>query len=197
MALAALIVAIMAALIALASAAYTRRQAVATEAAAAIEAKRLHDDLTPQLAVTCTEHGTGSLQAEMTLELTGPPGLDGLDEATIRIRDDIPDRKPWPGSDLTQEEISRVIWGPYRLNRGVRDTDLDGRTHGPFRLPKNEPYPLQLEQTTAPWTKRGSWAGQYGGKPVRLEITCRRAGHEPWILRLEAEVKPDPGSQVY
>ena len=47
MALAALIVAIVAALISLASAAYTRRQAIATEAAAAIEGKRLHDDLTP------------------------------------------------------------------------------------------------------------------------------------------------------
>ena len=48
MALAALIVAIVAALIALASAGYTRRQAVATEAAAAIEAKRRHDVLDGQ-----------------------------------------------------------------------------------------------------------------------------------------------------
>jgi len=45
----------------------------------------------------------------MTLELTGPPGQDGLDEVTVRIRDDIPDRKPGPGSDLTQEQIPRVI----------------------------------------------------------------------------------------
>jgi hypothetical protein len=86
MALASLIIAIAAAIIAVASAAYTRRQAVASEATAAIEGKRLHDDLTPQLAVTC------------------------IDEVTIRIRDDRPDRNSRPGSGVTQEQISRVIW---------------------------------------------------------------------------------------
>jgi len=92
----------------------------------------------------------------MTVELTGPAGLDGLDEVTIRIRDDMPDRKPGPGSGLTQEQIAEVIWGPYRLNPGVRDTDPNGRAHGPFRLPKHEPYPLQLEQTMAPpWAAPG------------------------------------------
>ena len=109
MALASLIIAIAAAIIAVASAAYTRRQAVASEATAAIEGKRLHDDLTPQLAVTCTER-TGTSQADMTVELIGPAGLDGLDEVTIRIRDDRPDRNSRPGSGVTQEQISRVIW---------------------------------------------------------------------------------------
>jgi hypothetical protein len=186
-----------AALIALASAASTRRQAVATEATAAIEGKRLHDDLTPVLAVTCSER-PGTRWADMTVELTGPAGLDGLDEVTIRIRDDIPDRKPRPGSDLTQQQIAEGIWGLYRLNPGVRETDPNGRAHGPFMLPKHEPYPVQLKQTMAPpWATPGFWRDQYEGKPVRLEITCRRAGHEPWIVRLEAEVKPDPGSQVF
>ena len=206
MALAALIIAIVAALIALASAAYARRQAVAAEtqavaskAAAAVEGKRLHDDLTPVLAVTCCEHpGSDGRKAEMTVELTGPPGLDELDDVTIRIRDDIPDRKPQPGSDLTQEQISEVIWGPYRLNPGMRDTDSGGRSHGPFRLPKHEPYPLQLERTIAPpWSSPCFWQSQYEGKPVRLEITCCHTGHEPWILRLETEIAPDPGSQVF
>ena len=126
MALAALIIAIVAALIALASAAYTRRQAVAAEtqavaskAAVIIEGKRLHDDLTPVLAITCSERpGSEGRKAEMTVELTGPSGLDRLDEVTLRIRDDIPDRKPGPGNALTQEQISEVIWGPYRLNPG-------------------------------------------------------------------------------
>lgn len=67
--------------------------------------------------------------------------------------DDMPDRRPRPGSDLTQEQISEVIWGPYRLSLGVQDTSRNGRVRGPFRLPKHEPYPLQLEQTMAP-----SWA---------------------------------------
>lgn len=127
MALAALIISIVAALIALASAAYARRQAVATETAAAIESKRLHDELTPELTVRGKER-PGTRLADMTVELTGPPGLDGLDEVTIRIRDAIPDRKPRPGSDLTQKQIAAVIWGPYRLNPGERNTDPAGRT---------------------------------------------------------------------
>lgn len=192
MALAALIISIVAALIALASAAYARRQAVATETAAAIESKRLHDELTPELTVRGKER-PGTRLADMTVELTGPPGLDGLDEVTIRIRDAIPDRKPRPGSDLTQKQIAAVIWGPYRLNPGERNTDPAGRAHGPFRLPKHEPYPLQLEQTMPPsWSAPGFWQDQYEGKPARLEITCRRAGYEPWILRLEVEPDAEP-----
>jgi hypothetical protein len=46
------------------------------------------------------------------------------------------------------------------------------------------------------WTTPGFWKNQYEDKPVRLELTCRREGHEPWILRLEADIKPDPATQV-
>ncbi len=199
MAVASFVLAIVAIIIALASAGYTRRQAVASESVTAIEAKRLHVDLTPELAITCTAPpGTDIRQADMTLELTGPAGLDELDEVTVRIRDDMPDRKPRPGSQLTQEQISEVIWGPYRLNPAVRGTDSLGRKHGPFRLPKREPYPLPLEQSMAPsWTSPDQWRDQYQGKPVRLEITCHREGHEPWILRQEAAVKPDPPTHVW
>jgi hypothetical protein len=79
----------------------------------------------------------------------------------------------------------------------MRDTDPDGREHGPFRLPKHEPYPVQLQQAMAPsWAEPDSWWRQYEGTPVRLEITCRRAGHKPWILRLEAEPGSEPRVEV-
>jgi hypothetical protein len=195
MALAALSVAIVAALIALASAAYTRRQAVAAEATAAIETKRMHDDLTPQLVVTCTERPETN-QADMTVELTGPAGLDGLDEVTIRIRDDYPHHGTQPGM-LTQQQVAETIWGLYRLNPLVPDTDPDGRAHGPFRLPKHQPYLVHLERTTAPsWTTPEYWH-RYDGKPVRLEITCRRAGFEPWILGIETEIESEPGAYIF
>jgi hypothetical protein len=195
MAAASVIIAVVALIIALASAAYTRRQAVAAEGATAIENQRRHGELTPEIAVTCEER-PGSRLADMTLELTGPDGLDRLDEVTVRIRDDIPDRKPSPGSQLTQDQISEVIWGPYRFNTGQRDTGQHGRSHGPFSLPRHEPYPLSLEQSIPPSWTGPSWRTQYEDKPVRLEITCRREGHTPWVLRCEAGVKPDPASQV-
>jgi len=28
------------------------------------------------------------------------------------------------------------------------------------------------------------------------QLTCRREGHAPWILRYEVDVRPDPASQV-
>ncbi len=197
MAVASLIVAIVAIIIALASVVYTRRQAVALEAAAvaskttaALEDERRHDELTPQLAVTATRPDDDSRSADMKLELTGPPGLGGLDEVMIRIRDDMPDRGPGPGSQLTEEQVSEVIWGPYRLNPGVRGTDSLGRAHGPFPLPVHEPYRLELEQTMAPsWSPRGWWPGLYQGEPVRVEVICTREGHEPWVVPCEVEVK--------
>lgn len=140
MALAALIISIVAALIALASAAYTRRQAVATEATAAIEGKRLHDELTPELAVKCEER-PGTRWADMTVELTGPAGLNGLDEVIIRIRDDMPFREPNPSSGVTWEQIAEVIWGPYRLNPGMQDTDQNGGRTGRSGCPGTSRIP--------------------------------------------------------
>src|SRR6266566_2948185 len=72
-----------------------------------------------------------------------------------------------------------------------------GRVHGPFRLPKREPYPVSLEQSIPPSWAGPGWRQQYEGKPVRLEITCRRDGHGPWTLRYEVDVKPDPAGQVF
>jgi hypothetical protein len=195
-----LIVAVVAIVIALASVSYTRRQAVASEAAAAaskstaaLEGERRHEELTPQLAITAAQPDADSRSANLTLELTGPPGLGGLDEVMVRIRDDRPDRKPGPASQLTEEQISEVIWGPYRLNPGMRDTDSAGRAHGPFPLPVHEPYRLELERTIAPsWAPRGWWAGQYQGEPVRLEVICTREGYEPWVVLREVEVKSPP-----
>jgi len=72
----------------------------------------------------------------------------------------------------------------------LRDTDPNNRVHVPFPLPKNEPYPIRLEQSIAPpWqTDWQSWRNQYQGTPVRLEIACIRDGHAPWVLTPEIKV---------
>jgi hypothetical protein len=53
MATASLVIAVVSIFIALGSAAYSRRQAVAFRKLQSIEMKRLHDDLTPQFAISC------------------------------------------------------------------------------------------------------------------------------------------------
>jgi hypothetical protein len=182
------------------SAVYTKRQAssaarqaVEAEKVTAIEQKRLHADLEPVMALTCEARTRDGQYATLTLELTGPAGLAGLDEVRVRIRDDMP-RQRTPGSLQAEEHWDEVIWGPYRIKSGLRDTDPYGREHGSFPLPKNEPYPIPLEHSFAPpWQQNWqSWRDQYEQAPVRLEITCVRRGHEPWILTPEAKVHYGP-----
>jgi hypothetical protein len=186
MAVASLIIAILAIIVAIVSAVYTGMQVQ-------IERDRRHEELTPDLKVDCISKDHDANQVELTVELVGPPGLDGLDEVTVRVRDDMPDRKPRPGSQLTKEQISEVIWGPYRIRAGLRDTDETGRTHGPFRLPKNEPYPVPLERSYPPsWTEPQRWRADYFGMPVRIEIICARDGYKPWTIPAEVPVTSPP-----
>lgn len=117
MEIASLVLSVVAIAVAGISAVYTKRQAssaarqaVEAEKVTAIEQQRLHADLEPVVALTC-EASTGDGQyATQTLELTGPAGLDGLDEVRVRIRDDMP-RQPTPGSLQAEEHWDEVIWG--------------------------------------------------------------------------------------
>ncbi len=194
MVIASFVVAVVAILVAGASAAYTRKQATEQGKVAEIEQARRHEELTPQFEVTCEANDAEATHAELSLQLTGPTGLAGLDEVTVRIRDDRPDRAPTPGSQLTAQQVSEIIWGPYRIMPGLHSTLPNGREHGPFKLPKNEPYPIPLERSYAPtWvTDPGEWRKLYDGKPVRLEITCQRAGYKPWVIPLEVPVDHPP-----
>jgi hypothetical protein len=193
MEIASFVLSVIAVLTAGASALYTRRQAAEAGKVTAIEQQRFHADQTPQIALKCEARDPDGHQAELMLELTGPMALDRLDQVTVRIRDDQP-RQPTPGSLQQEEHWEEVIWGRYRIRPGLRDTDPNGRAHGPFRLPKNEPYPIPLGQSIAPpWqTDWQSWRDQYRGAPVRLEITCVRDGYQPWVLTPEIKVRFPP-----
>lgn len=198
--IASLVLSVVAIAVAGASAVYAKRQAASAarqaaeaEKVTAIEQKRLHVGLMPVIALTCETQSRDGRQAQMTLELTGPAGLDRLDEVRVRIRDDMP-RQPTPGSLQAEEHWEEVIWGPYRIRSGLRDTDANGREHGPFPLPRNEPYRIPLEHSFAPpWqTDWQSWRSQYQNAPVRLEIICVRHGYEPWTLTPEVKVHYGP-----
>jgi hypothetical protein len=205
MVIASFVLSIVAVLAASVSAAYAKRQAASAtpqaaeaEKVTAIEQRRFHADLTPQITLSCEARDADGRQAVLTLELTGPADLDRLDHVQVRIRDDMPDRKPTPGSLQAEEHWDEVIWGRYRIKSGLRDTDPNDRAHGPFPLPKNEPYPIPLEESFAPpWQQDWqSWRDQYAHSPVRLETTCIRDGHEPWALRPEVKIHFPPQLMV-
>ena len=74
---------------------YSRRSAksaavsaAAASAAAALDSQRRYNELTPEfdISITAGENSVGD-HAEMRVALTGPGGLDRLDEVTIAILD--------------------------------------------------------------------------------------------------------------
>jgi hypothetical protein len=194
MIIAALVISIVAALAAVATAEYARRanRSAADSARAAAETARLdadrrHDELTPQFHLTFTERGDGAAdQGELRVELTGPPGLDHLDEVTASILDDgqanhWADGRP---AGITAEQARRFVWGPWEFNTGASAQVADNRTSRP------RPYSraaganwdrLSLRRTRpGHWmeTDAERWRKQQPG-PIRLQITSRR-GDDQW-----------------
>lgn len=160
-----------------------------------IERERRREELTPRFEITCKQ--TAEDLAKLDIELTGPDGLDHLDEVMITIRNDTPTRgdsqMPW-GPNAA--EIQRVVWGPYRLVPGVDNADKDGRKVVIVnRLFRGEGFPLALERTNPPsWkTEPGSWRREWSGKPVRLLLTCRQ-GETKWDVPCEIKVEPGPAT---
>jgi hypothetical protein len=163
---------------------YTRRQAVANKQVAVIEAERRHDELMPQLDITCTkQYGD---RAELIVAFSGPAGLTRLDEVRFEIIDDREDREPSPAHlvEMTVQQFRQYIWGPYRFAAGVDGVDAAGRIITPFALVRGDSRPLPLQQTLHPhWsTNSENWRQEQAGKPVRLRITCRADGHKPWVI---------------
>jgi len=96
MVIAALVVSIVAAAGSVGAVWFSRRSAksaavsaVAASATAALDWQRRHDELTPEfdVSITAGENGVGD-HAEMRVALTGPAGLDRLDEVRIAILDE-------------------------------------------------------------------------------------------------------------
>lgn len=175
------------------------RGAVSARIAKADDADRQWNALIPQFDVRFTvKEGD---RAELRVRLDGPLGLERLDRVTVSIRDDIPDRGSLtrPGGP-SREQIKGQVWGPFRLNPQVENTDPTGRTvEHPNGLDVGEEIVCALEQTLMPpWSESRTpdwWQEQYRGKPVRLTIAGEKDGHRPW--RIPKEVPTPVASRVY
>lgn len=201
MVIAALVVSIVAAAGSVGAVWYSRRsaKAAAVSAAAAgttaaLDSQRRHDELTPEFGVSIAA-GVGE-HAEMRVELTGPPGLDRLDEVTITILDEA-GVGHWahglPGK-VSPEEARRFVWGPWEFNTGASAQVTDNRTTRP--RPYSRPDGKNWDRLSLARTRPGHWMGattpeqwqrQQDG-PVRLQITCSRGG-EQWDLLREIAVQ--------
>lgn len=137
MVLASLVVAIVA--ITIAEAAGLGARGTTRHASGPHRERPAHEEVTAHLQDTCATDDADGPPAELTLELTGSAVLDRLDQETVGISNDVPDRAPHPGSHLSAAEITAVAQGPYRTNAGLRDIDESGRTYGRSRCGRNCP----------------------------------------------------------
>lgn len=202
MVIAALMVSIVAAAASLAAVWYARGSArsaqtaaVAAEKTAALDAERRHAELTPQFEIACTagESGIGD-HGELRVTLTGPPGLDRLDEVTIVILDE-------SGADhwghgyptgVGEAEAREFVWGPLEFNTGASAQVTGNRTTRP--RPYSRADGQNWDRLSLVRTRPGRWMSmsqeqwqkQIQG-PLRLQITAQR-DNEQWIVLREVEL---------
>ncbi|UVS79424.1 hypothetical protein [Actinokineospora sp. UTMC 2448] len=181
------------------SEAAAKESSVSAATVARVETDREHRELTPDLdyALIVDNGEAGSVLAKpgatarLVITLNGPHDLD---DVTVTIRDDRPGR----AADIrtaggpTREAVAAVIWGPWRFRRGVDNAGPDGRSVPGRPLARLDELVFALDPTPAPtwYDDARDWLRQYEDAPVRLVITCTRAGHEPWIV--PKDVPPHP-----
>lgn len=196
MTVASFILAVLAVLIAGVSMAYTKKQATGQATVAAIERDRRHDELAPVFAVTCVVRETSGESADLRVSLTGG-GLDYLDEVVITILDEA-DRDHWTRGlpeGVSQEKAESFVWGAWEFNTGAGAQVVSNRETRPrsYSRTNGKNWDVLSLNPTRPghWmtgTSQKNWQRQYRDHPIRLLITCRRQGYEPWLVQCDVHV---------
>jgi hypothetical protein len=197
MSAASLILAISALLVAGASAAYTRKQVTEQARVGAIEQDRRHEELMPDFEITCTVRETANDSADLRVSLTGG-GLEYLDEVVLTILDET-GRDHWTRGlpdGVTQEQAEAFVWGPWEFNTGASTQVVSNRetVPRPYSRVSGKNWDLLSLTPTRPgcWmtgTGQDDWRKQYRDHPVRLLITCRRKGYEPWFVQRDVQAE--------
>ncbi|MFI6341303.1 hypothetical protein [Streptomyces sp. NPDC050535] len=162
------------------------------DAVARIERDRWHAALLPQFSVR-TEVGEGD-RATLSVRLVGPLPLCRLDEIRIEVaQSDDMDYTPQLAGGSTEEQVTAKVWGPMRFVPGSDGADRNGHTVVPFALAVGRGRPFALERTRSPLWWDGNdreerWRDKWISLPMRLVLTCRREGFDPWTVPYEVDV---------
>ena len=158
---------------------------------AAIERGRRHDELAPEFELKFTDTGGGSANLHVTL---AGGALESLDEATFTVLDET-GKDHWSGGlpgRLTQEQAEAFVWGPWEFNTAASVQIISNRESRPrpYSRVSGRNWDLLPLKRTRPgdWMSTYSqqqWQEEYEDQPIRLLITCRRTGYEPWTLLRE------------
>lgn len=172
------------------------RSAKTAKTVARIEQDRWHAELLPKFQISI-ERGEAD-RATLSVRLVGPLPLCHLDEIRMEIvqSDDMSRIARLPGSP-SQEELDAQVWGPLRFTHGADGADINGKTVDPFNLEVGTGRPFSIERTRPPHWQQGNdrdarWRDQWLNTPMRLVLTCRRAGFTNWVVPCEVEVPQSP-----
>jgi hypothetical protein len=192
MAYASLVISLLALAAASASALYARSQSASQDKATAIESERRHEELTPVFEAGCEAAGGLEDSAMLKIALTG--GIDALDEVVITVQDES-GTDHWgrglpPG--ITREKAEAFVWGPWEFDVNASAQVVSNRQTRPrpYSLLSGKNWDVLALAATTPgsWmtgTTPDKWRKERRQQPIRLLITCRREGHNPWFVPLE------------
>jgi hypothetical protein len=193
MSLASLAISLLALLATGAGSLYVRSQFLAQNRATVIESDRRHDELTPVFEASCEAPASGG-SAILKISLTG--GMDALDEVVITIQDES-GVEHWgrglpPG--VTQEMAEAFVWGPWEFDINASAQVVSNRQTQPrsYSLLSGKNWDILALTATRPgsWmtgTSLERWKKERQQQPIRLLITCRSEGHNPWFVPLEVQ----------
>ncbi|MFE9601607.1 hypothetical protein [Streptomyces hokutonensis] len=173
-----------------------RRANATADAVARIERDRWHADLLPQFSVRI-EMGEGD-RATLSVRLVGLLPLCHLDEIRVEVaQSDDMDYTSRLAGGPTEEQVAAQVWGPLRFVPGSVGADRNGHTVVPFALAVGRGRPFALERTRSPLWWDGNdreerWRDKWLNLPMRLVLTCRREGFEPWTVPYEVDVPEVP-----
>lgn len=106
----------------------------------------------------------------LTLIFRKPREITMLNPVTVCIRDDYR-RIASPGSLQSQEDLDKVVWGPYCFKHGVDLVSSDGRCYGPTHMAMLDRLQIPLEKSRPPsWCDREWWEEEWVGADLRLLI---------------------------
>jgi hypothetical protein len=175
----------------------------AAEALVAIERGRRHEELKPEFDIMCNRQDRE--HAELRIELTGGT-LDTWDEVTVTILDEA-DKERWGArlpADVSQQEAEAFVWGAWEFLEAAAMQILSNRQSKPrpYSRPSGKNWDRLPLTPTRPgrWmttVNQEQWQEEFVGKPIRLLITCRCEGYDPWHLLREVDVPPMPSQTVW
>jgi hypothetical protein len=132
------------------------------------------------------------------LKITLTDGIDALDEVVVTIQDEY-GTDHWgralPGG-VSQETAEAFVWGSWEFDTNADAQVVSSRQTRPraYSLLNGKNWDVLTLAATRPgsWmtgTSTDKWRKERREQPIRLLVTCRRDGHQPWLVQFE--VRPE------